>query len=492
MPDELLTRYCPSCGARVKAPVAAFAKPRQCPKCQAVVTFRDYPRESPPDLPRKVQPTPTEWFDYALYAALVALPLFVLLTLICLTLGIGDLALFGAGTCLVLTLPFMTRYGQLQGKLSIVSRDNRSLIAENATLRSDLADAVELNAGFRFNFDNLVGDEKRSLRAEHDERLAALVERERYAEESQTVVDALGKRFLKDTVSNISARLNPNNFTASSDRLLKVIAFCRKSHYTVPKSYEQQLLFDLKGEYAQVLKRQDEREEQARIKALIREEQRAEREIARELQRVATEKAALQKALAEALAQTHDAHSAEVERLQLLLAEAEAKGIRALSMAQQTKTGHIYVISNLGSFGDDVYKIGMTRRLEPFDRVKELGDASVPFPFDVHMMISCEDAPKLENILHRALHRKRLNRVNLRKEFFRVGFDEIRQIVEANHGEVAYEATAEALQYRETQNMTDEEFELISAAFDTLPPEDDEAEDLEKAIETVEDAISPL
>lgn len=492
MADELLTRYCPSCGARVKAPPAAFTKPRQCPKCQTVVSFRDYPREQPPEPPSDFQPSPTEWFDYALYAALLALPVFVLLTLLCLAFGIGDLALFGAGACLVLTLPFMTRYGQLQGKLAGVSRDNRLLVAQNAALRGDLAEATELYRGFRANFDSLVSDEFVRLRAEHDGRMEAVIERERLAEESQSVVDALGKRFLKDTVSNISARLNPNNFAASSDRLSKVIAFCRKSKYEIPDSYKDHLIFELKSQYAQVLIRQDEREEQARIKALIREEQRAEREIARELQRVANEKAALEKALAEALAESHDAHSAEVERLQLLLAEAEAKGIRALSMAQQTKAGHIYVISNLGSFGEDVYKIGMTRRLEPLDRVKELGDASVPFPFDVHMMISCEDAPKLENTLHRALHRNRVNRVNLRKEFFRVGFDEIRQIVEANHGEVAYEATAEALQYRETQNMSDDEFDQISAVFDTLPPEDDEAEDLEKAIGTVEDAISPI
>ena len=79
----------------------------------------------------------------------------------------------------------------------------------------------------------------------------------------------------------------------------------------------------------------------------------------------------------------------------------------------------MYVLSNIGSFGEGVYKIGMTRRLEPQDRVRELGDASVPFPFDVHMMISCDDAPSLENALHRESHKQRVNKVNFRKEFFR-------------------------------------------------------------------------
>jgi hypothetical protein len=92
-----------------------------------------------------------------------------------------------------------------------------------------------------------------------------------------------------------------------------------------------------------------------------------------------------------------------------------------------TKTGHVYIISNVGSFGENIYKIGMTRRLEPMDRVKELGDASVPFPFDVHAMIRTSDAPSLENALHKHFERRRLNLENERKEFFRVSIDEIRE-----------------------------------------------------------------
>ena len=169
---------------------------------------------------------------------------------------------------------------------------------------------------------------------------------------------------------------------------------------------------DLKRQYGEVVRKQELREEQSQIKAQIREEQRAEREKQRELQRVAAEKAAIEKALSLALQHTQDIHSAEIQKLQAMLAEAEAKVLRTLSMAQQTKAGHIYVISNLGSFGENVYKVGMTRRLEPMDRVKELGDASVPFPFDVHMMITCQDAPNLENALHKSLHHRRVNRAN--------------------------------------------------------------------------------
>ena len=107
------------------------------------------------------------------------------------------------------------------------------------------------------------------------------------------------------------------------------------------------------------------------------------------------------------------------------LALAHEKMERAKSRAQETKQGHVYIISNIGSFGQDILKIGMTRRLEPMDRVKELGDASVPFIFDVHALIESDDAPSLEARLHRVFEKQRLNRVNKRKEFFRVSIAEI-------------------------------------------------------------------
>jgi len=137
-----------------------------------------------------------------------------------------------------------------------------------------------------------------------------------------------------------------------------------------------------------------------------------------------------------------------------------------------TKSGHVYVLSNIGSFGEGIFKIGMTRRLEPADRVRELGDASVPFPFDVHMMISSDDAPTLENALHRALHRLRLNKIKPRKEFFRTDLDAIRQIVEQDHGEVDYVADAEALEYRQSFEMSEDDSEFIESLYEKLSDED--------------------
>ncbi|TNC48203.1 GIY-YIG nuclease family protein, partial [Klebsiella quasipneumoniae] len=129
---------------------------------------------------------------------------------------------------------------------------------------------------------------------------------------------------------------------------------------------------------------------------------------------------------------------------------------RAKSMAQMTKQGHVYVISNIGSFGENVYKIGMTRRLEPLDRVSELSGASVPFEFDVHAMISCDDAPALEYALHNKLSSERMNKVNLRKEFFKTDLSKIIQCVEEHHGKVEYVADPAALQYYRSLEIGEE------------------------------------
>ncbi len=122
-----------------------------------------------------------------------------------------------------------------------------------------------------------------------------------------------------------------------------------------------------------------------------------------------------------------------------------------------TRSGHVYVISNVGSFGEHVYKIGMTRRLDPMDRIRELGDASVPFQFDVHAIIYSDDAPALESELHKAFDGQRVNRVNERKEFFRVPIEQIATTVREQRGEIEITLTAEAAEYRMTQAILAEE-----------------------------------
>ena len=125
-------------------------------------------------------------------------------------------------------------------------------------------------------------------------------------------------------------------------------------------------------------------------------------------------------------------------------------------MAQQTRAGHVYVISNIGSFGEQVFKIGMTRRLEPLDRVRELGDASVPFEFDVHALIFSDNAPGLEKQLHRHFLREQVNKVNPRKEFFRIGLPAIRQELEALGVETQWTMSAKAREYRESLRIEEQ------------------------------------
>ncbi len=156
-------------------------------------------------------------------------------------------------------------------------------------------------------------------------------------------------------------------------------------------------------------------------------------------------------------------HDAEIEELERQLAEDQARSERAKSMAQLTKVGYIYIPPNLGSFDENIFKVGMTRRLDPKLRVKELGDASVPFPFDVHAMISCEDAPALENTLHHELTRYRVNRVNLRKEYFKVDLETILGAFRKNHGHIDYVADPEALEYRESMTISPEELIEVEA-----------------------------
>jgi hypothetical protein len=126
------------------------------------------------------------------------------------------------------------------------------------------------------------------------------------------------------------------------------------------------------------------------------------------------------------------------------------RGRCAKSISELTKAGYVYIISNIGSFGDNVFKIGMTRRLDPMDRVKELGDASVPFPFDVHAMVDSEDAPALENMFHQRFKERSVNLINLRKEFFNVDLSELEAFAKEKNLKIAFTKVAEAREYRES------------------------------------------
>jgi len=203
--------------------------------------------------------------------------------------------------------------------------------------------------------------------------------------------------------------------------------------------------------------READKEEQRQIRDKIREEEKAKRDYERAIKQARRDEEMLKRAMEEirqkydiATLEERSKYESRLLELSEKLTEAEERNRRALSMAQQTKQGHVYVISNIGSFGEDVFKIGLTRRLNPLERVRELGDASVPFPFDVHAMIQSNDAPALEHAIHKMHAKNQLNKVNARKEFFRASLADIRKVIDEINVDVKWTLTAEARQYRET------------------------------------------
>jgi len=225
------------------------------------------------------------------------------------------------------------------------------------------------------------------------------------------------------------------------------------------------------------LKHKEElKQEKKKNQALLREQAKQSGGDTEELEdNIYYRKSDLNKAKKLAL-QLHGASAADMElkisRMQNEIEKLEAKFERATSQAQITKAGYIYVISNIGSFGEGVVKIGMTRRLEPMDRVKELGDASVPFKFDVHTLTFVDNAPQIENTLHRKFNEKRVNIENQRKEFFKVTPQEVSSVMEEMGIECDWYFDVEAKEYRESlliREALKEEFAQAQTVSSNLP-----------------------
>lgn len=313
--------------------------------------------------------------------------------------------------------------------------------------------------------------ENRGLKKDLQNTAVQVRKLERDREIAREARDGLAAAYLEEIGRSIATSLTTNNFVTCKHRLVEAIDGMNTWGWQVPEEKAKALEIDLKRSYEGAVRAAYQREEQARIKARIREEAVLEREVEREKREV--EK--FRRLLDAALEKSKDEHAIEVQYYRDELAKAEEKANRAIAQAQLTKAGHVYVISNVGSFGDGVYKIGMTRRLEPQERVDELSSASVPFPFDVHMMISSTDAPRLENALHRALWKCRVNKARPRKEFFKASFDEILTIVRQYHGQVEFVAEPPAAEYRESLEATDEDMEFQERVYGALPGEEEVA-----------------
>ena len=210
--------------------------------------------------------------------------------------------------------------------------------------------------------------------------------------------------------------------------------------------------------YAYMVKEQEEKETRAAIREQMVEEEKVRREIEREKMKIEKDETQCRNEISKLVLYMQKAkddvenqiYTKKIKELEEKLKALEENKKNVLDREQNARAGFVYVISNIGSFGEKVYKIGMTRRLEPMDRIAELSSASVPFPFDVHAMIFSEDAPKLEADLHQFFSKERVNKVNTRKEFFRVNLADIQKEVYIHNPTAKFVSDAEAMEYRET------------------------------------------
>ncbi|MDE0397664.1 MAG: DUF4041 domain-containing protein [Candidatus Poribacteria bacterium] len=266
---------------------------------------------------------------------------------------------------------------------------------------------------------------------------------------------------------SIISKVKYSNISSIEKRINKAYTDINKLGSTLQCSISDrylQLKFDelhLVHEYQEKL--QEEKEERAEITKRLREEERAQRELEKAKLLAEKEESNYQKALAEARKEFESASvdnrknteklRDKITQLEEDLREATGNKLRVLSRAEVTRSGYIYIISNIGSFGKDIYKIGLTRRLDPEDRIRELSGAAVPFRYDVHALIFSEDAPSLENALHRAFEANRVNLVNKRKEFFNCSLEAIKKICSEHEPEVKFFDMPVAEEFRKTKAM---------------------------------------
>lgn len=291
--------------------------------------------------------------------------------------------------------------------------------------------------------------------------------------------EAKGRKMINDTKKLLLRAFNSecefvtwkvkyNNFESCRKRIDNAYTSIKKLGVTmniaISVDYYQLKIKELHLalEYQQA--KQREKERQRELREQQREEAALQKEIEETRRRIEKEQSHYLKALSAAKKQLQNSSEEDKPLLAKKIFELEEqlkeidKNIADIDYREANqRAGYVYVISNIGSFGENVYKIGMTRRLDPMERINELGGASVPFNFDVHAMIFSDDAPKLETALHKAFENQKLNMVNTRREFFKISLEEIEKVVRANYDEsVEFIKTADAEQYRESQKIRQE------------------------------------
>ncbi|CDG73892.1 DUF4041 domain-containing protein [Acinetobacter baumannii] len=296
------------------------------------------------------------------------------------------------------------------------------------------------------------------------------------SEESWEIIGANGKKKSGEKLTKNTIFLTLRAFNGECDAIISGVSWSRihtasqkiadifnninkKNEINliyISQSYLQLKLDELNLKFEYLEKIQQEKEERAELRRIQREEEKLRESIedAEEQEREYEAKLAkIRKEIEKSVGEEQIRLKAQIDLLNEQLENAHQKKERALSMAQQTKMGYVYIISNIGVFGENIYKIGLTRRVDPFERINELSDAALPFRFDVHAMVYSENAPELESKLHRYFDDRRINKVNYRKEFFEANLNEIEEIVNQLGHQALFHPIPEAKEYRQTLQL---------------------------------------
>lgn len=360
---------------------------------------------------------------------------------------------------------YRERYSRIQSEIRTLKEEMRILnnkVIEQYYLFSDYD---KINSQDCKNQLSILKSREKELRiSEEDIKIINVFEKKKFIERS---IRQILRNFNSDC-ENIMLNIRIKNIDLIRNRI-------QKSYETLNKMYTfdgislSEKLLSLKLDqatllYTYELKRQQEKEIQQAIKEQMIEEARAEREIQEQKKKIEKDLQQhmseikrimkyMQKTQIDAERQLYLDKIKELEeKVKLLESDKET----VLEREANAKAGFVYIISNIGSFGEDIYKIGMTRRLEPMDRVKELSSASVPFEFDVHAMIFSSDAPAVETMLHKHFEKHAVNKVNPRKEFYHVDIDEIEKVVlEEYNNTVQFTKIPLATEYRQSLAMQD-------------------------------------
>lgn len=336
---------------------------------------------------------------------------------------------------------------------------------------NDLSDLEEITPSVMLKLHCMdVKDLRKAYRA-NDKQINSVLEKyaARYTTKANQAIYKLMVIALRAELQNILYNLKYEKLDKSIDdvktvtqKYLKIAADGNQSIAGTLTKFigEIEYLFinAVKIEYNYYVKKEQARQEQLAIREQMRQEAEERKALEAERKKVEKEESKYQTEIEKLKEQLSAAKDEEMEKLnaRILALQAQLSEVvvkkEEISNLANGKAGNVYIISNLGSFGENVFKIGMTRRLNPQDRVNELGDASVPFKFDVHSFIFSDDAVGLENKLHNILNEKRVNKVNMRKEFFYTTVDELEELVTQIEPTAEFNKTMLAEEFRQSQS----------------------------------------